>query len=165
MGKFDTLESTVTNVFELTDELIENFVESIIYSSGISAKNPDVIEKALLSFEMPTRIGDAKYRITHYCEDFFDRLESVGCRTFREVNSKVTIKLLLKHLKLAPLKSEMHNRVMYDERLEKNFKLFIVMLTCEEVNCQVDGRDTKETQNPAATQRNGNNNSSSTQEN
>ena len=144
MGKFDTIAPTTSTAAELSDEHIKAYVESIVSRSGGTVNNPALIEKALEGFVMPTHIADADARITQYCADFFERLESVGCSTFRDENPKKTVSLLLHHLQPATLKREMRRRVSYDENLEKNLKRFITTLSREAVNCQVYGIDKKD---------------------
>ncbi len=37
---------------------------------------------------MPMNIIDPDARVTHYCSEFFERLESIGCSDFKTANPK-----------------------------------------------------------------------------
>ena len=144
MGKFDTIAEGVANAKDLTDAHIKTYVESLVSRSSDDKLDPAIIEKALEGFSMPMHIVNADARITQFCADLFERLESVGCGEFREDNPKKTINLLLSRLQPAALKREMRRRISYDESLEKNLKKFIKILSREAVNCQVYGVESKD---------------------
>lgn len=143
MGKFDSIASEVTDVSRLQDSHIRTYIESIVSRSSESPMDPAVIERALDGWCMPTHILNADARVTHFCSEFFDRLETVGCGYFREENPKKCVNLLIQRLQPAVLKREIRKRVSYDEGLEKDLKKFISALSREAINCQVYGADTK----------------------
>ena len=144
MGKFDSIAADASSAKDLTDAHIEMYIKSLVSRPSNADFDPSIIEKALEGFSMPTYIANADARITHYCADFFERLESVGCGDFREENPKKAISLLLGHLQPAVLKREMRRRLSYDEVLEKNLKKFIKVLSREAINCQIYGVESKE---------------------
>lgn len=78
IGKFDVIAADITQYDLLSDEHIKTYVKSLVSSTDISEIDPDVIEKALEGFSMPNSISNADARITHFCADFFERLEAFG---------------------------------------------------------------------------------------
>lgn len=104
-------------VQELTDNDIETNVESLVPHSDSAFFDPTIIESALTGFAMPTKILDADARITTYCADFFESLESVGCSSFVEDNPKKSVRLLCSGIESAILKKEMQKRLGYDESI------------------------------------------------
>lgn len=88
MGEFDTLAPDASSAKELTDDQIKAYIESIVSRSAGVEIDPTIIKSALVGFAMPSKILDAKARITTYCADFFERLDSVGCGSFPEDNPK-----------------------------------------------------------------------------
>lgn len=139
MGEFDTLAPGAGTAKDLSNDHIKSYIESLVSRSDPSTIDPTIIKSALVGFSMPTKILDAKARITTYCADFFERMESVGCDGFPEANPKKTVRLLCSRLEPQALKKEMRERLDYDESLEKSVKLFIKVLTQEAINCQAYG--------------------------
>lgn len=135
MGKFDSLAPNATQVNDLTNDHIKNYIDSIVSVSDGDVIDPTIIDKALEGLTTPTDIANPEARIIHYCADFFERLEGIGHSNFRDKNPKLTVKLLLKRLSPKPLKQEMIRRVQYDDSLEKNVKKFISALIREAINC------------------------------
>lgn len=145
MGKFDVIAPAVEKAQDLTDDHIRTYVHQLIAASNANELDPIVIENALEGFKMPMHIANADARVTHFCADFFERLESVGCGSFRDQNPKKAVRLLCHRIQPANLKREMFKRISYDINLEKNLKTFIATLTREAINCQIysKGRTTK----------------------
>lgn len=88
MGKFDHIADGIDRAAEVTDEHIKAYITSLVKHATGADPNLAIIEKAVESFAMSPHIADADARITHFCADFFERLEGVGCCDFREVNPK-----------------------------------------------------------------------------
>lgn len=160
IGDFDTLAPDAGSAKDLTKNHIETYIRSIVSRSDDAALDPTIIKSGLSGFAMPRNILDAKARITTYCADFFERLESVGCSSFPEDNPKKTVRLLCSRLQPEALKKEMRERLDFDESLEKNVKFFSKILAQEAINCQAytankpsepasTRRRTKETDNAA----------------
>lgn len=139
MGKFDKFAADATSVTDLTDDEIKAYIEFIVARSDTAAFDPSIIESALSGFVMQTKITDADARITTYCAEFFERLESVGCGSIPEDNPKKTVRLLCSRLEPPILKKEMRKRLEYDESLEKKVRNFIKVLRQEAINCQAYG--------------------------
>lgn len=76
--------------------ILKNYIDSIISSLKSGIVDPTDIEKALAGFSMPNDISDPDAQITHYCADFFERLESVGHGDFKEKIPKLIVKILMK---------------------------------------------------------------------
>jgi len=143
MGKFDKIAPSAEEADNLTDEQIKSFITSLVTRSEDSILNPGVIKAALSGLKMPMDIADPDARITHYCADFFDRLKSVGCGSFRKDNPDKTIELLVSRLHPAALKREMQERIDFDIRLQSNVKLFIKTLVKEAISCQAYNTEKK----------------------
>lgn len=143
MGKFDDIAPEVEDSKHLTDEQIKKFIVSIVSRSIDAPINPAIIKAALQGLQMPMKISDPDARITHYCSDFFERLKSVGCASFRKDNPQKTIKLLMSRLQPAALKREMQERLDFDVNLNGNVKRFIKTLVKEAISCQAYGSDQK----------------------
>lgn len=141
MGKFDDIAPDIATVKDLTTDHIETYVRSLISRSDTTIVDPTIIESALCGFAMPTMILDADARITTYCADFFERLESVVCGLFPENNPKKSVQLPCSRLEPPILKKEIWKRLEYDETLEKSVKVFIKVLTQEAINCQAYGHN------------------------
>ena len=139
MGKFYLVAPNAASANELTDEQLKAYIESLVNRPDSASVDPAVIESALSGLTMPMKIHDADARITTYCADFFERLDSVGCSSFPEDNPKKSIRLLCAHLEPVALKKEMRKRVEFDTSLEKSVKGFIKLLTQEAINCQAYG--------------------------
>ncbi|CAN8061403.1 unnamed protein product [Agarophyton chilense] len=136
MGKFEKLAPNAQSFKDLTDEVIKTFVESLVKRTESDAFDPTIIESALNGFLMPTKVFDPEARITTYCADFLERLESVGCGTVPDQNTKKSVRLLCAHLQPEALRKEMRKRLEYDESLESSIRAFIKILTQEAINCQ-----------------------------
>lgn len=144
MGKFDEIAKDATEASQLSDDEIKTYIESLVSGATSRDVHPSVIEKALQSWQMPTAIGNAEARITHFCADLFERLEAIGCGSFRETNPKKTVSLMINRIQPHKLKREMRKRISYDEGLERDVKKFITILIQEASNCQTysgDGSD------------------------
>lgn len=115
MGKFDKLASGVESFKELTNEHIKTFIESLVKHTDSEAFDPTTIESALAGLAMPTMIFDPEARITTYCANFFERLESIGCGDFPDDNPKKSVGLLCSRLQPEALKKEMRKSIDYDE--------------------------------------------------
>ena len=151
MGKFDEIAPNAEDAGSLTSDNIKQYVDSLVKRCSSGINDPSIIEKALESFSMPTHITEADARVTLYCADFFECLESIGYGTFRDDNPKKAVSILVQRLQPAALKREMRRRISYDESLEKNLKKFISVLTKEAVNRQiydVEIKDSKRTATP-----------------
>ncbi len=88
MGKFDNIAQEAESVSNLTDDHVKLYVESVVKRADKGSIDNVAMEKVLADFSMPMNISDADARITTYCADFFERLESIGCGDFREQNPK-----------------------------------------------------------------------------
>lgn len=137
--KLDDLAPDANSIKNLSNEVIKNFIEAIFKCKDGDTIDPSAIGKPLIEFEMPMYILDSNARITTYCSELFEKLESVGAGSFRKDNSEKTVTLLISRLKPPALKSKIRRRVEYDESLEKNLKAFIKLLIGEAANCQTYG--------------------------
>lgn len=63
---------------------------------------------------MTSKILDGKARITIYCADFFEPLESFGRDSFPEDNNKRSFRLLCSNFEPSILKKEMRESLSYD---------------------------------------------------
>ena len=106
MGKFDNIAKGVASASSLNDEHIKTYVQSLVSRTDKTIDHV-VIEKVLADLAMPMEIADADARITTYCADFFERLESIGCGDFREQNPKKTIRLLRSRVQPQAIKREL----------------------------------------------------------
>ncbi len=80
MGKFDNIGEEAESVSNLTDGHIKLYVESLVKRADKGSVVHATIENVLADFSIPMKIADADARITTYCADFFERLESSGGR-------------------------------------------------------------------------------------
>lgn len=60
-------------------------------------------------------IADAEGRVMGYCNDFFNRLESVGCDNLQTVNSTKKVALLQQHLYPPIVQKPMQKLLDYQE--------------------------------------------------
>ena len=143
MGKFDNIAKGVESASSLNNKHIKTYVQSLVSRTDKTLDHV-AIEKVLADLSMPMEIADADARITTYCADFFERLESIGCGDFREQNPKKTIRLLMSRVQPQALMRELRRRVEFDKSLEENVKKFIRVLVQEAVNCEVYGHESVE---------------------
>ena len=136
MGKFDNITKVVQSASSLNDEHIKTYVRSL-FSPTDKTVDDVRIEKVLADFPMPMEIADANSRIPIYCADFFESLESIGCRAFREQNPKKTVRLLMSRVRPQALKRELRRCVEFDKWLEETVKKFIRVLVQEAVKCEL----------------------------
>lgn len=85
---------------------------------------------------MPMRISNPEARVMQYCNDFFKRLESVGCASFRKRHPKKTVQILCSRLYPHKLRAEMKRRIDYNEQLIFDVKGFIRFAKEQAVRCQ-----------------------------
>lgn len=64
MGKLVDLAPDANSVKDLSDEVINNFIEAIVKCQDADTVDPAAIEKALFGFEMPMYILDSDACIT-----------------------------------------------------------------------------------------------------
>lgn len=114
MGKFDDIADGASATKGLTDDRIKSYVDYIVYRSSSAYIDPTVIEEALEGFSMPMHIAGSDARITHYCAEFFERLESVRFGNFRDRNQKKAVNILVSLLQPTPLKRDIRRRISYD---------------------------------------------------
>lgn len=137
MGKFDDIAKETKTAMDLTDEHIKDYINPLFERNGDAEYDPTIIEKFLQGLTMPNHIADANARVTHYCVDFFELLESVGSGSFREHNQKKMVSLIINGIQPSALKREICKHVAFDEKLAKNVKKFIGTLICEAINFQI----------------------------
>lgn len=111
MGKYDDISEEYSTVSNFTDSDVQSYVNSMVNGSTIGVIDHFEVEKVLADFLMPMKIADEDAQITTYCDNFFERLEIIGCGNFREQNSKKTMRLLLSRLKTPTLKTELRQHV------------------------------------------------------
>ena len=79
MGKFDIYAHDAFDVIEQINKNIKEYILSFVSGNANVEANPAYIEKALEGLTMPMHNVGADARVTHYCADFFERLESISC--------------------------------------------------------------------------------------
>ena len=128
-------EATIEN---LTDEQLQAYLTSLVQRAH-TGYEPELIESAIASLSWPDTIIDPDARVTTYCSNFFERLDSVGCGNFKIDNPKHTVSLMLRRVKPYALRDEMRRRLKFDESLEKDVRKFIRVLITEAQACQKYG--------------------------
>lgn len=105
---------------------------------------------------MPMNILDAEARITTYCANYMERMESVGYGDFIEDNPKKSVRILCSRLKPEILKKEMRSGIEYDLSLEKSVNSFIKVLIQEAISCQTysDFKNSEQAANKKAYRKN-----------
>lgn len=123
LGKFDEIAPDVENVYVLSEAHIKTYICAPVKPTDTSLVDPDVVKKALEGLIMSMTITNAEGRITHYCVDFFDRLECAGFGSFRGDNPEATIELLLQPVQQYALENHVRERIKFEKKLEKRVKL------------------------------------------
>ncbi len=135
MGKCKTIAPGATAA-SITNDPVKAYIESILKRST-SHFDHVLIKRALSTQTFPSNIVDPYARITHYCSDFFERLEGIGCGEFRNKNPKQTSVLLLRKVKPFGIKDKMNRRIQFDESRATDIPRLIEQLSEEAKACQI----------------------------
>lgn len=122
MSCFDGLAPEVT-FNTLTSDNIEKYLKSLVKNTD-QVYDPTQLRDTMVGLKFPVSIRVPAARITTYCADVFERLDSIDCDDFNTENPKHTITLLLERAKPSALKTAMFERIKVEFGLEKNLKLF-----------------------------------------
>lgn len=98
------------------------------------------LKEAMKGLKLPTHIVDAPARITTFCFDFFDRLDSAVPGEFKLDNPGQTIRMVVERIRPLVLNTAMEERLLVEPVLKDNVRHFLQHLKAGARACQAFGQ-------------------------
>ena len=125
--EFEKINKRLT-IDTLKETHLEKYLDTLV-SAPQGVFDRATINQALQGLRMPMHVMQPEARVQKYFNDFYRRLDEVGCSSFLTENPKKSVKLLLARVEPQVLKTEMRSRVFVRTfSWTKMFALFIQAL-------------------------------------
>ena len=154
LGKFDDIAPNVA-VIDLSSDHVKTFISGLVKKPS-SGYDPRAIDGALRGLAMPSHIADPDARVLHFANSFFERLEAIGYRSFRDTNKEKTVALMCEHVTPPRLREVMQRKLEFDSDLKADVRGFVKSLCAEAASCQtyhVHDRHARTSRSPENTEK------------